>query len=74
MNHIIDMMGNLCPAPLDALIAANATAATGDTITISFDCAQATENLPNWCAANGHTVLALDRTGDAQWRIVIQKG
>lgn len=74
MNHTIDMMGNLCPAPLDALIAANAKAAVGDSITIHFDCAQATENLPNWCAANGHRVLSLDKTGDAQWCIVIEKG
>ena len=74
MNYEIDMMGNLCPAPLDALIAANAKAAPGDTFTIAFDCAKATENLPNWCAANGHTVLSLDKTGQAQWCIVIQKG
>lgn len=74
MNYDIDMMGNLCPAPLDALIAAEATAAPGDTFTITFDCAQATENLPIWCAANGHTVLSLEKTGVAQWCIVIQKG
>ena len=73
MNHEIDMMGNLCPAPLDALINASKNAVSGDTITIAFDCAQATENLPNWCASNGHTVLSLEKTGDAKWCIVIQK-
>jgi TusA-related sulfurtransferase len=74
MNHSIDMIGHLCPAPLDALIVANDKATTGDTITINFDCAQATENLPNWAAANGHQVLSLTKTGNAKWSIVIQKG
>lgn len=73
MNYNIDMLGHLCPAPLDALIAANTRAVAGDTITINFDCAQATENLPNWCAANGHQVLSLTKTGDAKWCIVVQK-
>ena len=73
MKYNINMLGNLCPAPLDALIAASAKAAVGDTFTIEFDCAQATENLPNWCAANGHNVLSLEKTGDAKWCIVIQK-
>ena len=73
MNHTIDMMGQLCPAPLDALIAAQSTAAVGDTITITFDCAQATENLPLWCAANGHTVLTMESCGAAAWTITVKK-
>lgn len=29
MNHVIDMLGNLCPAPLDALIKAVETSPAG---------------------------------------------
>lgn len=73
MTHTIDMMGHLCPAPLEALIDAHAKAAVGDTITITFDCAQATENLPLWCAANGQTVLTMASCGEAAWTISIRK-
>ncbi|MDY0301119.1 MAG: sulfurtransferase TusA family protein [Trichlorobacter sp.] len=73
MNHVINMLGNLCPAPLDALIKAVETASVGDTFTIDFDCAQAIENIPLWCANNSCTVLELTKTGDAQWQIIVQK-
>lgn len=74
MNHNIDMIGHLCPAPLDALVETISKVNKGDTIKIDFDCAQATENLPNWAAAKGHIVQSLTKTGDARWCIVIQKG
>lgn len=73
MNYSIDMLGNLCPAPLDALIKAGVTARSDDTITIVFDCAQATENIPAWCASNGYTVLSLKKTDVAKWCIVVRK-
>lgn len=74
MNHTINMLGNLCPAPLDALIKAVETSPDGDTFTIDFDCAQAVENIPAWCAHNSCTVVSLTKTGDAQWQIVVRKG
>ena len=73
MNHAINMLGNLCPAPLDALIKAVATAAAGDTFTIDFDCGQAVESIPSWCVSNNCTVLSLTKTGAAQWQIVVRK-
>lgn len=74
MNHEIHMLGNMCPAPLDALIAAVESSASGDTFTIDFDCAQAVDNIPDWCSHNNCTVQSLKKTGDAQWQIVVQKG
>lgn len=73
MNHGINMLGNLCPAPLDALIKAVEESPAGDTFTIDFDCAQAVENIPVWCASNSCTVLSLSKTGNAQWQIVVRK-
>lgn len=74
MNHEINMLGNMCPAPLDALVNAVNSTAAGDTYTIDFDCAQAVDNIPAWCASNGCNVVSLTKTGAAQWRIVVQKG
>ena len=73
MNHVIDMLGNLCPAPLDALIKAVETSPAGDTFSIDFDCAQAVENIPLWCASNRCMVLSLTKTADAKWQIVVRK-
>lgn len=73
MNHVINMLGNLCPAPLDALIKAVETAKVNDTFTVDFDCAQAIENIPLWCASNQCTVLELTQTGEAKWQIVVRK-
>jgi conserved domain protein len=45
----------------------------GDSLTIDFDCAQATENLPNWAQEEGYEVTNFEQLGDAAWTITIRK-
>ena len=69
----LDTTGKLCPFPLIEAKKHIAKLASGDTLIIAYDCAQATENLPRWAADEGHHVTAFTQTDSAQWEISIQK-
>ena len=73
MDVTLDTLGHLCPFPLIEGKKAMAKLNKGDALTIKFDCAQATENLPNWAAEEGYDVTDFQQIGEASWSITIVK-
>ncbi|STO92471.1 putative redox protein [Haemophilus pittmaniae] len=73
MNIKLDTVGHLCPFPLLEGKKAMTKLNKGDSLTIDFDCAQATENLPNWAQEEGYEVTNFEQLGDAAWTITIRK-
>ncbi|CAB3395702.1 sulfurtransferase TusA family protein [Kyrpidia spormannii] len=73
MTHHLQVLGYVCPFPVVEAEKAMANLAPGDELVIDFDCTQATESLPRWAMQHGYRVTAFEQTGDAQWRIRIQK-
>ena len=72
-RYRLDTLGQVCPFPLVEAKQAIAEIDTGDTLTINFDCTQATDSIPNWAAAAGHQVTEFVATGDAAWSITVRK-
>lgn len=66
--------GQVCPFPLVEAKQAIAEIDTGDTLTINFDCTQATDAIPRWAATDGHEVTNFEQTDDAGWTITVKKG
>ncbi len=50
------------------------TLQSGDHLVIDFDCTQATDAIPQWCATDGHEVTDFKETGEASWQITVKKG
>lgn len=70
---VLDAVGHLCPFPLIEGKKAMAKLNKGDALTINFDCAQATENLPNWAAEEGYEVTNFEQIDDCTWTITLVK-
>lgn len=73
MPRTLTTDGLVCPFPLVEAKAAIAEIAADDTLTINFDCTQATTTIPQWAAENGYPVTDFRQTGDAAWSITVQK-
>ena len=72
-RYRLDTLGQVCPFPLVEAKQAIAEIDTGDTLTINFDCTQATDAIPRWAAENGYPVTDFAQVGDAAWTITVQK-
>ncbi|WP_151640423.1 YeeE/YedE thiosulfate transporter family protein [Corynebacterium sp. 11A] len=73
-HYALDSCGDVCPFPLLKLKNAVAELHTGDQITITFDCTQATDAIPAWAAENGHSVLDFVQRRAAEWEITLHVG
>ncbi|WP_338752230.1 sulfurtransferase TusA family protein [Bacillus sp. FJAT-52991] len=73
MQKKLEVLGMVCPFPLVEAKEVMAELASGDELTIDFDCTQATEAIPRWAAEEGHEVTNYEQSGDAQWTITIKK-
>ena len=72
-RYQLNTVGQVCPFPLVEAKQALAEIDTGDTLTINFDCTQATDAIPRWAAENGYPVTDFAQVGDAAWTITVQK-
>lgn len=73
MNVRLPVSGLVCPFPLVEAKAAMAKLNKGDSLTIEFDCTQATEAIPNWAEEEGYEVTDYQQIGDALWEITVVK-
>lgn len=73
MKKVLDTMGQVCPFPLEEAIHAVQDLEQGDELVIHFDCTQATESIPRWAFKEGLTIKEFTQTGDAAWKIVLEK-
>lgn len=68
----INVVGQECPAPLNALKNALLIADPGQEIEITFSCGEATVRLPEYCEANDVEVLRFDRNRGS-WTFAVRK-
>lgn len=73
MRVELETSGLVCPFPLEEAKEAIAKLNKDDELVITFDCTQATESIPQWAAESGYQVTEFEQTGEASWRIVVQK-
>lgn len=73
MQHVLEVMGQVCPFPLVEAKKAIENIKSGDELVIQFDCTQATESIPRWAAEEGHTVTNFEQTDTAAWTITVEK-
>ena len=73
-KHVLETGGEVCPFPLIEAKDVMKTLQSGDHLVIDFDCTQATDAIPQWCATDGHAVTDFRATGEASWTITVKKG
>ncbi len=73
MEKVLDVMGQVCPFPLEEAKAAINEINLEDELVINFDCTQATESIPRWAAETGLAITNFEQIGDAAWTITLKK-
>lgn len=73
MQKVLDVMGQVCPFPLEEAKEVIEEIHVGDHLVINFDCTQATDSIPRWAAETGLTITNFEQTGDAAWTITLLK-
>ncbi len=70
----LDVKGEDCPYATDKTKKfVNSKMASGDQVVVTLDYPLSSEEIPRWATEAGHKVLSVDKTGDAVWKITIQK-
>ncbi|QGU07988.1 putative inner membrane protein [Corynebacterium occultum] len=72
--YALDSLGAVCPFPLIEAKDVMQDLQSGQHLVIDFDCTQATDAIPQWCATDGHEVTDFRETGEASWQITVKKG
>lgn len=71
--HRLDTSGEICPYPLVMTKKAMAGLKPGEVLRVSVDYPKSMEDIPRWAAEEGHAVLEVAKTGEAQWEIALRK-
>lgn len=69
----IDIRGEVCPYTFVKSKLALEEMESRQVLEVIVDHAPATENVPRSAEAEGHKVLEVVKTGEHEWRILIQK-
>ena len=70
---LVDTRGEICPYPLIMTQRAVAERAPGERLKVLVDYPMSVEDIPRWAEGAGHRVLRVEKTGDAEWEIEIEK-
>jgi TusA-related sulfurtransferase len=71
----LDVKGEVCPyATVKTKKFVNSKMESGDQVTVILDYPLSSEEIPRWATEAGHKVIAVDKEGDAVWKIKIEKG
>jgi len=70
---LLDTRGEICPYPLIMTQRAVAGRAPGERLKVLVDYPMSVEDIPRWAEGAGHRVLRVEKTGDAEWEIEIEK-
>ncbi len=73
MQKVLDVMGQVCPFPLEEAKGALNEISSGDELVINFDCTQATDSIPRWAAETGLEITSFEQTDSAAWTITLRK-
>ncbi|MFQ5795804.1 MAG: sulfurtransferase TusA family protein [Candidatus Bipolaricaulia bacterium] len=70
----LDIRGEICPYPLIATKEKVAELQPGDRLEVWIDYPLALDNITRWAENAGHRVVTVERTGNPEWRLVIEVG
>lgn len=70
---VVDARGEICPYPLIMTQRAMTGRAPGERLKVLVDYPMSVEDIPRWAEGAGHRVLRVEKTGNAQWEIEIEK-
>lgn len=70
---VLDTRGEICPYPLIMAQRAVAGRAPGERLKVLVDYPMSVEDIPRWAEGAGHRVLRVEKIGDAEWEIEIEK-
>jgi len=70
----LDVRGEICPYPVMKAREAMDELAPGEELEIWLDYPLALEEIPNWAEDAGHEVVAVEESGNSEWRIRLKKG
>ncbi|MFB6273939.1 MAG: sulfurtransferase TusA family protein [Salinibacter sp.] len=70
----LDVRGEICPYPVMKTREAMDELEPGEQLEVWLDYPLALEEIPNWAEDAGHEVLAVEETGNSEWRIRLRKG
>ncbi|MFQ6129501.1 MAG: sulfurtransferase TusA family protein [Candidatus Hadarchaeaceae archaeon] len=73
VDRKIDIRGDVCPYTFVKSKLAIEDLKSGQILEVIVDHAPATENVPRSMENEGHKVLEVEKIGEHEWRIVIQK-
>ncbi|MFQ5802418.1 MAG: sulfurtransferase TusA family protein [Candidatus Methylomirabilales bacterium] len=71
--HRLDTRGEICPYPLVMAQREMKKLKPGEALIVVSDYPLSAENIPRWATQQGHTVLRVEKVGDALWEIEIEK-
>ena len=70
----LDVKGEVCPyATVKTKKFVNSKMASGDQVVVSLDYPLSSEEIPRWATEAGHKVVSVNKMGDAEWKITIEK-
>ncbi len=70
----LDVKGEVCPyATVKTKKFVNSKMGSGDQVVVSLDYPLSSEELPRWATEAGHKVISVNKSGDAEWKITIEK-
>jgi tRNA 2-thiouridine synthesizing protein A len=73
LSSKLDLLGEICPYTFVKTKLALENLEAGDLLEVTFDDEGALRDVPRGVASEGHTVLSIDRNGDARWKVLIRK-
>lgn len=73
IDEELDLRGEVCPYTFVKSKLALELMDTGQVLRVVVDNEESADNVPKSCRNEGHQVLAVEKTGDREWVLVIQK-
>ncbi|MBI1742078.1 sulfurtransferase TusA family protein [Candidatus Acetothermia bacterium] len=72
--HKLDVRGEICPYPQMMTKKKIEALRPGEQLEVLLDYPLSLETIPRWAENAGHKILGIEKTGDAEWRILLEKG
>ena len=71
--HELDARGEICPYPLVMTQKAMRQLKEGDRLRVKVDYPKSSEDIPRWAEEVGHRVVEIQKTGEVEWEISLEK-
>ncbi len=70
----LDVRGEICPYPQTLTKKRIEAIQPGDQLEVLIDYPLSLETIPRWAENAGHKILQIEKKGEAEWRILLEKG